>query len=342
MGTTFIRGNSRVIEYRLNGKIKRESIGNKNLVTKTMAKEIIKKREQQIKLGQYDMLESKIPTLEEFSKSYMNHVSNVIKKRSWKRDELCIKHLLKFFKGKKLSEIKPQDIDDYKKIRLNEVSQATINRELEVLRSMFNLADRWNKFFGKNPVSISGLFKLNNNKERILKSYEEEKLLDSCNSYLRNIIICALNTGMRKGEIISLKWDNIDLNNNVITLEHINTKSNKTRRIPINSTMRKMFLELRLQRDGNDYVFFNSDRRPYTRQDSLNRVFYKALEKANIKGLRFHDLRHTCATRMIEHGANIVAVSRILGHASLDMTMRYAHPEESLKDAVEKLASIKV
>ncbi len=201
MGTTFIRGNSRVIEYRVNGKIKRESIGNKNLVTKTMAKEIIKKREQQVKLGQYDMLESKIPSLEEFSKSYINHVSNVIKKRSWKRDELCIKHLLKFFKGKNLSEIKPQDIDDYKKIRINEVSQATINRELEVLRSMFNLAERWNKFFGKNPVSISGLFKLNNNKERILKSYEEQNLLDSCNPYLRNILICALNTGMRKGKL---------------------------------------------------------------------------------------------------------------------------------------------
>jgi len=98
MGTTFIRGNSRVIEYRVNGKPKRESLGNKNLVTKTMAKEIIKKREQQVKLGQYDMLESKIPTLEAFSKLYINHVSNVIKKRSWKRDELCIKHLLIFLR----------------------------------------------------------------------------------------------------------------------------------------------------------------------------------------------------------------------------------------------------
>jgi len=207
---------------------------------------------------------------------------------------------------------------------------------------MFNLAERWNKFFGKNPVSISGLYKLNNNKERILKSYEEEKLLNSCNSYLRNIIICALNTGMRKGEIISLKWDNINVNNNVITLEQINTKSNKARRIPINSTMRKMFLELRLQSIGNEFVFLNSNRKPYLRQDSLNRIFYKALEKANIKGLRFHDLRHTSATRMIESGANIVAVSRILGHADLKTTMRYAHPEDSLKDAVEKLASIKV
>jgi integrase len=71
--------------------------------------------------------------------------------------------------------------------------------------------------------------------------------------------------------------------------------------------------------------------------DSLKQAYSGACRRANIQGLRFHDLRHTAATRMIEAGASIVAVSRILGHADLKTTMRYAHPEESLKDAVEYL-----
>ncbi|NIP31674.1 MAG: tyrosine-type recombinase/integrase [Candidatus Dadabacteria bacterium] len=76
---------------------------------------------------------------------------------------------------------------------------------------------------------------------------------------------------------------------------------------------------------------------PYKRQDSLKQSFTKAYRRANIKGFRFHDLRHTAATRMTESGASIVAVSKILGHADLKTTMRYAHPDDSLRDAVEKL-----
>ena len=69
----------------------------------------------------------------------------------------------------------------------------------------------------------------------------------------------------------------------------------------------------------------------------MNRAFIGALNRAKMEGLRFHDLRHTSATRMVESGTPIVAVSKILGHAALKTTMRYAHPDDSLKDAVEKL-----
>ncbi len=109
----------------------------------------------------------------------------------------------------------------------------------------------------------------------------------------------------------------------------------KTRRILINSNLRKIPLELKS--GGSDYVFPSSDGKPYVRQDSLNRAFIDTLKRAKIEGLRFHDLRHTAATRMVESGASIVTVSKILGHADLKTAMRYAHPDDSLKDAVEKL-----
>jgi len=322
-----------------NGQTKQESVGKRSVMTKTIAKEILKKREQVVKLGQEDLLDADIPALDRFAKEYLSYVRDTVKKRSWKRDELCLRHLINFYKGRILSDIKAQDVEDYKTARLSEVSPATVNRELEVLRHLFNLADRWDRFFGKNPVSRAGLLPMNNKKERILTIDEEKKLLAACDPYLRNIIVAALYTGMRKGEIISLKWDNVDLESKLIIIDQTNSKSKKTRRIPVNSIMKRLLLELKLKSADNDYVFQSSKRTPYLRQDSLNRAFMLALKKANIDGLRFHDLRHTAATRMIELGASIVAVKEILGHSSLDMTMRYAHPNESLRTALEGLST---
>jgi len=237
-----------------------------------------------------------------------------------------------------LSDIKPQDVDDYKSLRLKEnAAPATVDRELSALRHLINLAERWNKFFGKNPVSIAGLLHPNNQKERTLTHEEQKRLLDSTNEYLRPVIIFALNTGMRKSEILTLKWSNVDLETGIITLEKTNTKSKKLRRIPINTVVRKLMLELKLKGKGSEYVFLSSKGIPYKKEGSLRQPFLGALRRAGIEGLRFHDLRHTAATRMIESGASIVAVSKILGHEDLKTTMRYAHPEDSLKDAVELL-----
>jgi integrase len=343
MGSVYQRGDSWVIEYRKpDGRMRRESIGKRGMMTKTIAREILQKRERNVKLGKEDMLDGEIPSLGDFAKEYLSYVRDTVKKRSWKRDELCLRHLIAFYGNRQLPNIKPQDVDEYKASRLMKVSPATVNRELEVLRYLFNLADRWNKYFGKNPVSRAGLLPLNNQKERILNFDEEKRLLDACDTYLRNIVITALYTGMRKGEIISLKWEHVDFDSNTITIDQMNSKSKKTRRIPINSDLRTLLLNQRLKSAGSEYVFHSSKGTPYLRQDSLNRAFMLALRKAKIEGLRFHDLRHTAATRMIESGASIVAVSKILGHADLKTTMRYTHPEDSLKDAVELLVKSKL
>jgi integrase len=201
-----------------------------------------------------------------------------------------------------------------------------------------SVAKRESKFFGINPVSISRLLPENNQVERILTLDEEERLVNASGEYLRPIILTALNAAMRKGEIISLKWGNVDFENGIITLEHTNTKSKKTRRIPINSKLRQLLLEQKLKSGGSEYVFLSSHGTPYGRHDSLKGAFERACKLSSIKGFRFHDLRHTAATRMIERGVSIVAVNKILGHADLKTTMRYAHPDDSLKDAVEKLA----
>ena len=327
------------IRYWLNGEEKKESIGKVGEVTKSVAQTKLEERKRQIRLDQLDQIGAKIPTLSEFSGEYIEYVRDIKQNRSWKCAIQYLAHLQRPFGDKKLSQISAKDIDDFKLSRLRAVKPSTVNRELACLSHLLNYAKRRKVFFGDNPVSISKLLPEHNTVDRTLTPDEEAKLLNSSSPELRAIIICALNTAMRKNEILTLRWENVNLDNNIITLEHTNTKSKKTRRIPINSTLRTLLLEQRLKGRGSDYVFVSSKGTPYARHDSLKQAFIGACKRANIKGLRFHDLRHTAATRMVESGVSIVAVSRILGHADLKTTMRYAHPEDSLKEAVENLAN---
>jgi len=131
-----------------------------------------------------------------------------------------------------------------------------------------------------------------------------------------------------------LLWSDIDFDTNMITIDQTNTKSKKQRRIPINSVLRTMLIELKLKSRDSEYVFIDNEGGQIK---SIRSAFDAATKRAGLKGLRFHDLRHTAATRMVESGANIVAISKILGHSDIKTTMRYAHPEESLKEALELL-----
>lgn len=140
---------------------------------------------------------------------------------------------------------------------------------------------------------------------------------------------------MRKGEILTLTWEDVDFENNILTVKHTISKSKKAKVIPISSKVRKLLLEQKLKSGGSGYVF-TFEGKPIR---DVRRAFERACRRASIYGFRFHDLRHTAATRMIEAGVSIVAVSRVLGHAEIRTTMRYAHPDDSLRDAVEKLGN---
>lgn len=142
---------------------------------------------------------------------------------------------------------------------------------------------------------------------------------------------------MRKNEILSLQWEYIDFDKEVIILPHTNTKSKKTRLLPINATLRKILLEQKLLGGASDFVF-PSDESQTGHISWLRHSFSTACKKAGIRGLTFHDLRDTFATRLIEAGVNIVTVSKILGHSVINLTVkRYVHPDDSLKKAVEIL-----
>jgi len=244
------------IRYMLYGKMKWESVGEVGKVTKSVAEALLAERKKKIKLGQIDELNADIPTLPDFAKEFLHYVKDIKKKRSWKKDEVTLRHILEFFGNRMLTQITPKDIDDYKLHMINNgYKPASVNRELACLKYLYNLAIRRKKFFGVNPVSEVEYLDEGEGITRILTPDEEECLLSNSPPLLACIITIALNTGMRKMEILSLKWDYIDLEKNVITLPQTNTKAKKTRIIPINSIVRTVFLELRIKSDSSSFVF---------------------------------------------------------------------------------------
>jgi len=330
----------RYIRYPYHGKDKWESLGKATEITKTVAEAILAERKKQIRLGKYEMIKAKIPTVSEYSIVYYKYIKEIKQIRSYERTNSVLDMFNKIYGSKRLNEIGSEGIDNYKELRQKEgIKNSTINRELTIISGFFSYAYRNKKFFGRNPVSEAGRLEDHTVKERILKPDEEQRLLDSCDGYLKDIVQIALNTGMRQGEIFNLKWDWIDFDNNFISLPQTHTKSKKERKIPLNQTVRKILMTRKLSSGGTDYVFMS----PLGLNKNIRNVkwsYKTACKKAGIDNLRFHDLRHTCATRLVESGIPLHTVAKLLGHSSVRTTERYSHPEDSLRDAVEKLANL--
>ncbi|MBW2035794.1 MAG: site-specific integrase [Deltaproteobacteria bacterium] len=178
------------------------------------------------------------------------------------------------------------------------------------------------------------------------------KFLEECPKHLRHIVECGLNTGMRRGEILSLKWNQI--RNGFIYLQQ--TKTNESRQIPINEDLERVFKEIRKEKElTSEYVFTyrqNEDKligirpvrdkrnpRPQPKPvDNVRRAFQTACKDAGIEDFRFHDLRHTFASHAIMRGAGLKDVQEVLGHKTMTMTLRYSHlTQEYKKKAVNLL-----
>jgi integrase len=146
--------------------------------------------------------------------------------------------------------------------------------------------------------------------------------------WLRPLLILALHTGMRKGEILNLKWTDIDFIRRLITIQK--SKNGQKRAIPMSEMLYETLKRIKV-RDISLKVFPISDR-------SLRAAFSRTLKKAGITDFRIHDLRHTFATRLVQNGVDLYKVKELLGHKSILMTSRYAHHyPESLRSSIEIL-----
>jgi integrase len=171
----------------------------------------------------------------------------------------------------------------------------------------------------KNPVKSVKFFREDEGRLKFLEKEEIKRLYDACPEYLKSIVALAVCTGMRKGEILSLKWPDVDFRRKIITI--LKTKGPKKREIPIGVGISRLLLKQKKYPD-NPYVFCYEDGR---RIGSFKKAFKTTLKKAGIRDFTFHDLRHTFASHLVMSGVDLKTVQEIMGHASFTTTLRYAY-----------------
>lgn len=323
----FEKGGNFWIDYYVQGRRKREKIG----PSKSLAQKVLYKRKVEIAEGKFlDVKhEERIP-FKDFAQEYLEKYSKP-NKRSWaSTDVIYIKHFTNFFGTKALNEITPHDIERYKSLRLGSVnatprlknprkkiSPATINREMSWLRGMFNRAIDWGKV-EHNPLKKVKFFKENNHRVRYLEKEDITKLLAQCCSRLRAVVIVAINTGMRKAEIQNLKWGDINFSQDVLRVPF--SKNGEMRYIQMNEAVKRTLIGIG-KHPTSSYVFCGEDGKPY----DFRKSFETALKNSGILHFRFHDLRHTFASHLVMAGVDLNTVRELLGHKTLDMTLRYSH-----------------
>lgn len=260
-------------------------------------------------------------------------------KKSFRCDVLICRVLIKAFKNKTLRQITPPIIETFKQDFLNtptkhgnKRSLATVNYHLRVLSKIFSMAVDA-EILGFNPCRRVRKLKVDNQRTRVLSDEEEGRLLAalSDNEPVRQIVTLALHTGLRRGEIFNLDWTDVDFGRRTILVKV--SKSGKKRMVPMNATISEMLKNM--VRRGE--LVFPSPRTG-ERLIEIKRSFGRAMREAGIEDLRFHDLRHTAATRMADSGADAFTLMKILGHSDIRMTSRYTHATDSaIRKAVENL-----
>ncbi len=332
-----------LIEFTIDGRRYRRSSGTN---IKRKAQRIEEKWRQEIHGGNYGIGAAETLTLGEAADRYLKTVIQPKHTRanSKKAEASALKAIVRAFGAQtRIDRIQTSDIARWRDQAIAEGRSAgTINRYLASLRAVLNRAHSdWNAL---PAVPRIRLLPLNNQRHRYLTVDEEQRILEVSPPHLRNLIIFLVDTGARWSEALDVTWSDLDLESDhrsSVTLLH--TKNGLPRRIPLTTRSYRMLLRLRAeQSDLNQHAVFlysapgSSTAVPFRKCGSSWKT---ALRNAGVDPTtRLHDLRHTFASRLVSRGVPIFDVSKLLGHKSITMTMRYAHlAPEAFESAIEKL-----
>ena len=221
-----------------------------------------------------------------------------------------------------ISDITSSDIERGIEALPNRLSNATKNRYKAVISVIFSYAVR-RYDLTYNPVQNIRSLRENNHRVRYLSDNERKRLYEACRASkwtkLYLLVLMAITTGARKGELMHLKWSNIDLEIQTASVE--NTKNGHPKMMPLTD---ELMAELERFIGQESELIFNSEiktNKPY----EFNKLWKKAIKSANIVDFRFHDLRHTTASYLAQNGATLLEIADVLGHKQIEMTKRYAH-----------------
>jgi integrase len=259
-----------------------------------------------------------------------------------RRDRSVFKHLYLYF-GREctLKEIELK-IGGYEQFRMRvdkPAKPSTVVKELGVLRRMFNVARKQWKWKIGNPVSDIELPKVRNERVRYLTDDERQRLFEalvSCPQWLRFCVVVGLGTGLRLSNICNLKWEEVNLPGQIITISAQKMKNSDYLGIPIIDSVLEVLREAQKVKAISGHVIHDGGEPLY--YVKVQRAFKELLKAAAIENFRFHDLRHSFCSYLRQQGVDLHTIAVLAGHRDVRMTKRYSHLHvESLRQAVQTL-----
>lgn len=271
-------------------------------------------------------------TFGEVAAAYLKHQRARLSPKSYEREESIVRVRLAQFKNTPLVSIRKADIQRYITERAAKAAAATVARELALLKHLFALAVEW-EIIPASPARSVKAPKLPAGRMRYLQPTELRALLEACPDGLREIVALAVSTGMRRGEILSLRHLDVDLPNRRIMLPQ--TKNGQGRIVYLNDMAMMVMESVCVEGANLARVFVEWD------DAKVSAGFNRAKKAVKLADFRFHDLRHTAASWMRMAGADIHTVAQLLGHRDLRMAARYQHLSPAfLAEAVGKLDAV--
>jgi len=297
--------------------------GSTRVRDKRLAEKIyLEKRHQAVEEDHFPGLKGRRVPFPQMCRMFMEKYSKA-SKRSWYSDQSTIRRLNAFFGNCTLASITPQKVEEYKASRKGFVKEATINRELACLKTIFSKAVEWG-YVRDNPVKRVRFFREELKPIRILTASEKERMLSEAPEFLRPILLTALKTGMRKGEILNLRWSEVDLARQTISVRR--TKGKRLRQIPIHPQLAELMKSLPRR---SEYVFPGPDGKKLVQGGYVRGAFESLVRTMGLGDFTFHDLRHNFASELMEKGADPRTIQEYLGHSTLALVQRYTHVKES-------------
>ena len=326
------RGKFYWMGYSVNGRMQYEST---KKTTIRDAEIILADRKREVRNGTIlDIKKVKNYRFVELAQEYLTWVE---KQKGYCNKKNYIKLLTEDFGNLNVNDLDTRAVERFQTKHLKTHKPATTNHVIGCLKHLIRKGVDWNMATEETLKHVRKVEfeKADNKRLRFLTIEECQRLLECCAPHLRPIVMVALHTGMRKGEILGLKWEQVDLRHGFILLDI--TKNGERREIPIDDTLRELFSSMPHSIESI-FVFTDRNGNPYK---EVKRGFNAAKLKAEIRDFRFHDLRHTFASHLVMAGVDITSVKELLGHKSLAMTMRYSHLSQGHKrKAVNTLDSV--
>jgi integrase len=324
------------VSLKANGRRLRVSTETEN---KKLAEKIHAKMLVEIQEGKWFESRTKAIGLDEVFDRYLKEFSPNLSKSTHARNQQLIKNFKTFFGPILLADVSVSLVSSYKAGRLEIVGQSTVRKELAVLRRIFSIAiDEWELCKDNPVVRVIKSLKGDERRVRYLSPEERQRLDFTLPAWLRPIVIIALDTGLRRSNILSLTLEQVDFNRDLIVVPE--TKNGEPVSIPMTDRVRRVLHQhISARRVSSPYVFTDEEGRCYSVY-KVSVAFKRACERAGIENLRFHDLRHDFASSLVQNNVPLYRVQALLGHKDSRMTQRYAHlAPQNLRDAISTLNS---